>query len=113
MTLARSFYGELLGLKEGRRAADDKWQDYSLFGHQLVCHYVGQNYRGADHYNPVDGDEVPVPHFGIVLQENQFHDLAEKLKLGSKESFINCYFAKVIHLFFSFRNRYQFYNSTT
>ena len=84
MTLARSFYGELLGLKEGRRAADDKWQDYSLFGHQLVCHYVGQNYRGADHYNPVDGDEVPVPHFGIVLQENQFHDLAEKLKLGSK-----------------------------
>ena len=56
---ARKFYGDILGLKEGRRAGD-KWQDYSLHGHQLVCHYVGDNYRCNDYYNPVDGDEGTV-----------------------------------------------------
>ena len=40
LKLARYFYGDLLGLKEGRRD-DNKWQDYSLYGHQIVCHYVG------------------------------------------------------------------------
>ena len=53
---ARKFYGGILGLKEGRRAGD-KWQDYSLYGHQVVCHYVGGEYRCNDYYNPVDGDE--------------------------------------------------------
>ena len=53
---ARKFYGGILGLKEGRRAGD-KWQDYSLYGHQVVCHYVGESYRCNDYYNPVDGDE--------------------------------------------------------
>ena len=53
---ARKFYGDILGLKEGRRAGD-KWQDYSLYGHQVVCHYVGESYRCNDYYNPVDGDE--------------------------------------------------------
>lgn len=55
--LARQFYGGVLGLKEGRRS-ESKWQDYSLFGHQIVCHYVGSDYRCIDHFNPVDGDEV-------------------------------------------------------
>lgn len=64
---------------EGRRS-EDKWQDYSLFGHQLVCHYVGSQYRCVDHYNPVDGDEVPVPHFGVVLKEDDFHYLAKRLQ---------------------------------
>eukprot|EP01032_Pedospumella_encystans_P016621 gene16621-18957_t len=59
---ARQFYGGILGLQEGRRS-EDKWQDYSMYGHQLVCHFVGESYRCADFYNPVDGDEVPVPHF--------------------------------------------------
>jgi extradiol dioxygenase family protein len=68
-----------LGLKEGRRS-EDKWQDYSLYGHQIVCHFVGENYRCIDYYNPVDGDEVPVPHFGAVLTEQQFMELWEKLK---------------------------------
>lgn len=68
-----------MGLKEGRRA-DDKWQDYSLNGHQIVCHYVGDNYRCQDFVNPVDGDEVPVPHFGVVLTEPLFHELSERLK---------------------------------
>ena len=79
ISIARQFYGNLLGLKEGRRAADDKWQDYSMNGHQIVCHYVGENYRCIDYYNPVDGDEVPVPHFGIILSEIEFLKLAEKL----------------------------------
>ena len=79
MEEARHFYGEILGLKEGRRS-DSKWQDYSLNGHQIVCHYVGSTYRCSDYYNPVDGDEVPVPHFGIVLAEEEFHQLAKTLK---------------------------------
>jgi len=83
MKEARNFYGDLLGLKEGRRAIDDKWQDYSLYGHQLVCHFVGEKYRCIDYYNPVDGDEVPVPHFGIVLTKPQFESLAETLQFSS------------------------------
>lgn len=79
MTLARKFYGDIMGLKEGRRA-DDKWQDYSLNGHQIVCHYVGEKYRCQDYVNPVDGDEVPVPHFGVVLTETLFHELSERLR---------------------------------
>ena len=77
--LARKFYGNVLGLIEGRRS-DNKWQDYSLYGHQIVCHYVGENYRCQDYFNPVDGDEVPVPHFGIVLEEEQFSLLAERIE---------------------------------
>lgn len=80
MKEAKNFYGCILGLKEGRRAIDDKWQDYSLYGHQLVCHYVGKDYRGMDFYNPVDGDEVPVAHFGVVLNENDFHSLAKTIQ---------------------------------
>ena len=79
MTAARAFYGGILGLAEGRRS-EDKWQDYSLFGHQLVCHYVGEDYKCLDFYNPVDGDEVPVPHFGAVLSKEQFDDITNRLK---------------------------------
>lgn len=56
---AREFYGEVLGCQEGRSSA--KWQDYSLHGHQIVAHWAGNDYRCQDYYNPVDGDEVPVP----------------------------------------------------
>ena len=70
----------MLQLKEGRRSGD-KWQDYSMGGHQIVCHCVGQDYRGIDYINPVDGDEVPVPHFGLVLpSEEAFLKLANRLK---------------------------------
>ena len=79
MKEARDFYGGLLGLEEGRRS-EDKWQDYSLSGHQLVCHYVGPEYRCSDYYNPVDGDEVPVPHYGLALTVEEFHAMADKLK---------------------------------
>jgi len=80
MKEARSFYGGIMALAEGRRS-EDKWQDYSLFGHQLVCHYVGDDYRCADYFNPVDGDEVPVPHFGAVCEtQEQFDTLAQRLR---------------------------------
>jgi hypothetical protein len=78
MKLAREFYGGILGLEEGRRD-DAKWQDYSIGGHQLVCHYVGSTYRCQDYYNPVDKDEVPVPHFGLALQFKEFELLASRL----------------------------------
>ena len=67
LAAAKEFYGTTLGLKEGR--SSEKWQDYDFFGNQFVCHWVGEDYRGADYYNPVDGDEVPVAHFGACLED--------------------------------------------
>ncbi|GKY95756.1 hypothetical protein MPSEU_000536400 [Mayamaea pseudoterrestris] len=75
---AKEFYGNVMGCEEGR--SSEKWQDYSLHGHQIVCHWVGNDYRHVDYYNPVDGDEVPVPHAGLVLTVEQFHQLANRLK---------------------------------
>lgn len=80
--LARSFYGDVMGLAEGRRHGD-KWQDYSLNGHQLVCHYVGDTYRCVDYFNPVDGDDVPVPHFGLCLSKPEFDSLAQRFRAHS------------------------------
>jgi hypothetical protein len=64
LQLAKEFYGNVLGCVEGR--SSPKWQDYSLHGHQIVAHWVGDNYRCQDYYNPVDGDEVPVPRKSLV-----------------------------------------------
>lgn len=76
---AKEFYGTVLGCEEGR--SSDKWQDYSLYGHQIVCHWAGDDYRCIDYYNPVDGDEVPVPHAGLALETvEQFEELAERLR---------------------------------
>ncbi|DBA82620.1 TPA: hypothetical protein ACH3X1_006868 [Trebouxia sp. C0004] len=73
----KSFYGSLLGCPEGRSAAG--WVDYNLFGHQIVCHQV-KGYNANASANAVDGDPVPVPHFGLALSVQQFHDLAERVK---------------------------------
>lgn len=76
---AKEFYGTVLGCEEGR--SSDKWQDYSLYGHQIVCHWAGEDYRCIDYYNPVDGDEVPVPHAGLALETvQQFNDLVDQLR---------------------------------
>lgn len=67
LAAARAFYGGLLGCPEGRSA--DAWVDFDFFGHQLVCHVV-ESGGGPQHdtaNNPVDGHDVPVPHFGVVL----------------------------------------------
>ncbi|CAN0401928.1 unnamed protein product [Pylaiella littoralis] len=78
LPLAKHFYGEVLGLSEGRSSL--KWQDYSLGGHQIVCHLVSSDYRCQDFYNPVDGDRVPVPHTGLAMTVEQFQLLAQRLR---------------------------------
>jgi extradiol dioxygenase family protein len=77
LVAARHFYGELLGCAEGRSAPH--WVDFDLFGHQVVAHLApGRGGRQAS--NTVDGDEVPVPHFGVVLSMDEFEALAGRLK---------------------------------
>ena len=58
--------------------------DYSLFGHQIVCHVV-EGYNAASIHNAVDGDPVPVPHFGLALTTEQFHSLAEQVDSSGVE----------------------------
>ena len=72
---ARGFYGTLLGCPEGR--SDATWVDFDLFGHQLVCHLGAPH--AAQVTNPVDGHDVPVPHFGVVLDMPTWRDLADRL----------------------------------
>ena len=74
---ARKFYGGILGCPEGR--SDTQWVDFNLFGHQFVCH-LNPNLQKSFHHNPVDGHDVPVPHFGVVLDMNDWTALAERLK---------------------------------
>jgi extradiol dioxygenase family protein len=74
---ARHFYGTVLGCPEGRSAA--QWIDFDLFGHQIVAHYKPK--AAAESYaNPVDGHDVPVPHFGVVLTMARWREFAERLK---------------------------------
>jgi uncharacterized protein len=74
---ARAFYGGLLGCSEGRSAED--WVDFDFYGHQIVAHLAPEE---AGHYstNAVDGDNVPVRHFGAILPMNEWEKLAQKLK---------------------------------
>ncbi len=76
----RAFYGDLLGCVEGRSAKT--WVDFSLHGHQLSAHMIqgGQDIRARNASNPVDGDDVPIPHFGLILAWSDWHALAERLK---------------------------------
>ena len=73
---ARAFYAGVLGCDEGR--SSDEWIDFSLFGHQIVAHLTSQP-RAAQQHNPVDGHDVPVPHFGVVLDMATFDALAERV----------------------------------
>ncbi|MDZ7894126.1 MAG: VOC family protein [Sphingobium sp.] len=74
---ARAFYGVLLGCREGR--SSDRWIDFDLYGHQIVAHLDDVAPRRSAH-NPVDGHDVPVPHFGVVLTMADWEALAERLK---------------------------------
>ena len=78
---ARSFYGGMLGCAEGR--SSDAWVDFDFFGHQLVCHLDrAAAARPVVTTNPVDGHDVPVPHFGMVLEMPDWEALAARLKLA-------------------------------
>ena len=77
LAAARHFYGELLGCPEGRSA--EHWIDFDLYGHQIVAHLAVEA-PCARATNPVDGNDVPVPHFGLVLSMGQWKELAERLR---------------------------------
>ena len=77
LVAARAFYGDLLGCPEGRSA--ESWVDFDLYGHQIVAHLDGAA-RPARITNPVDGHDVPVPHFGVVLAWDDWHALASRLE---------------------------------
>jgi extradiol dioxygenase family protein len=74
---ARHFYGTVLGCPEGR--SDSDWIDFNLYGHQIVAHRVARRDAVAGH-NPVDGHDVPVPHFGVVLPPDEWRALAARLQ---------------------------------
>lgn len=73
---AREFYGTLLGCREGR--SSDEWIDFDLYGHQVVAHLVAEVSRPVA-TNSVDGKDVPVPHFGVILPLTDWRVLAAKL----------------------------------
>ncbi len=83
---AREFYAGVLECGEGRSSAE--WIDFNLFGHQIVAHLApSENFK--QHFNEVDADHVPVPHFGIVLPMDEWRNLAEKLKSKGVEFVID------------------------
>ncbi|MCW2554467.1 MAG: putative dioxygenase of extradiol dioxygenase family [Mycobacterium sp.] len=87
LAAARQFYGAVLGLPQGR--STQSWVDWDLQGHQLVTHLAPGSSARA--HNPVDGHDVPVPHFGLLLSVAEFHRLAERLRLSRTEFVIEPY----------------------
>lgn len=77
ITTTRDFYRDVLGCKEGR--SSDHWVDFDFFGHQLVIH-LNQSKKNIDTENIVDGKNVPVPHFGIVLDWQMFTQIEKRIK---------------------------------
>ncbi len=73
----RTFYRDVLELNEGR--SSDHWVDFDFFGHQLVIHHKEDSSQEKEIINPVDGKEVPVPHFGVVLDMETFDTFSKKL----------------------------------
>ena len=78
---ARAFWGGVIGCPEGRSSED--WVDFDFYGHQIVAHRADM--PAAEAHNPVDGHEVPVPHFGVVLEMADWQALAERLKAAGVE----------------------------
>ena len=86
LAAAEHFYVEVLGCATGRRS--DHWIDLNLFGHQLVCHRVAASGSAQiEETNPVDGHDVPVPHFGVILDMPTWTDLRDRL-LGRGVQFV-------------------------
>lgn len=84
----RSFYRDILNCEEGR--SSDHWVDFNLFGHQLVIHYKPKATEDL-HTNAVDGKDVPVPHYGVVLPWDEFHGFANHIKAKSVQFIIEPY----------------------
>lgn len=88
LAVARAFYGGVLGCPEGRSA--DTWIDFDLFGHQIVAHLAPKQPRIAGHSH-VDGKEVPVPHFGVILGMAEWEALAGRLRAAGTRFVIEPY----------------------
>lgn len=87
---ARAFYRDVLECPEGR--SDTHWVDFDLYGHQLVIHYQPPAPDAETlHHNPVDGHDVPIPHFGVVLPWEEWEVLANKLRARKIEFIIEPY----------------------
>ena len=84
---SRRFYGEVFGFAEGR--SSDKWVDFDFFGHQFVIHELAS--AAGTETNPVDGHEVPVPHYGLIMEWDAWHALADRLKAASVSFIIEPY----------------------
>lgn len=82
LAAARAFYGGLLGCPEGR--SSERWIDFDLRGHQIVAHLAPEAVR-ARVSNAVDGEDVPVPHFGLVLAMEEWRALAKRLRAAGTE----------------------------
>lgn len=82
----RTFYTQILGCRTGR--SSDRWIDFDLYGHQIVAHLAP---AVAHSHNSVDGHDVPVPHFGVVLEWDTWHQLADRLKHAGIEFVIEPY----------------------
>ena len=78
LAATRHFYGNVLGCPEGRSA--EHWIDFDLFGHQIVAHFRAKEGASQKTSNPVDGHDVPIPHFGVVLKQDDWEALAERVK---------------------------------
>jgi extradiol dioxygenase family protein len=91
LAAARHFYGTILGCPEGR--SSDIWIDFDLFGHQIVAHCkpesAPRNLPSSS--NPVDGHAVPVPHFGVVLEQTQWKQLADRVRAAGVPFIIEPY----------------------
>ena len=81
LAAARAFYGEILGCPEGR--STDEWVDFDLHGHQIVAHLAPD--AGPRAHNEVDGDHVPVPHFGLLLTPDAWRQLADRAEAAGIE----------------------------
>lgn len=87
---ARQFYGGVLGCPEGR--SSDQWIDFDLFGHQIVAHYKpSSNALDKPFANPVDGHAVPIPHFGVVLTQADWKELAGRVRAAGVTFLIEPY----------------------
>lgn len=84
---ARAFYAELIGCEQGR--SSDSWVDWNLRGHQFVTHLSPGRQQAV--HNPVDGHDVPIPHFGLILTVAAFHELADRLRAAETAFVIEPY----------------------
>jgi extradiol dioxygenase family protein len=83
LELCRTFYRDILQCKEGR--SSESWVDFNFFGHRLVIHQKDGMYNEEPVTNPVDGHDVPVPHFGVVLTWDDWQNLSKKLTAANTQ----------------------------